>query len=215
MAEVEAALTRVESQLGAADFELFRRLVDTLVAVMAILNSSRAMLSRLRRLFGLQSSERSRDVLSDQADAAGDDSLQSTNASDSDDALARSNEPPPNETPKGHGRLPSSVYKAATQVTLDHESLKSGDQCPGCKSGKLYVLKEAARYLRIFGQPVLRGTCWNCQRLRCGSCGHVYTARPPPEARGPKFDETAVVMIALCATAWACRTTAWRRCRST
>src|SRR5690606_1914038 len=46
--------------------------------------------------------------------------------------------------------------------------------------------------------PVLRGTCWNCQRLRCGSCGHVYTARPPPEARGPTFDETAVVMIALC-----------------
>ena len=102
MAEVEAALARVESQLGAADFELFRRLVDTLVAVMAILNSSRAMLSRLRRLFGLQSSEKSRDVLGDQAGAAAAE-LPSTNASDGGAAFAPDNESPPNEEPKGHG----------------------------------------------------------------------------------------------------------------
>jgi hypothetical protein len=53
MTDVEAALTRVQSQLGPADYDLFRRLVNTLAAVTSILNSQRAMIARLRRLFGL------------------------------------------------------------------------------------------------------------------------------------------------------------------
>ena len=48
------------------------------------------------------------------------------------------------------------------------------------------------------GQPVLAALCWDCQRLRCSACGHVYTALAPEEAQGPKFDESAVSMIALC-----------------
>jgi transposase len=59
-------------------------------------------------------------------------------------------------------------------------------------------LKEPAQLLRIVGQPMLAALCWNCQRLRCNACGHVYTARAPEEAQGPKFDESAVSMIALC-----------------
>lgn len=205
MTEVEAALARVEAQLGSADYQLFRRLVNTLLAATAIVNSSRAMLSRLRRLFGLQSSERSRDILGDQgsdsAAAAEDDSSvtdeETDDSSDVSQAASDDAQQPPSEPRKGHGRLPASVYKAATHIAVSHQTLKSGDKCPDCP-GKLYELREPAQYLRIFGQPVLRGTCWDCQRLRCGSCGHVYTARPPPEAQGPKFDETAVAMIALC-----------------
>src|SRR5688572_5669985 len=69
MTAVEAALARVQTQLGPADYDLFRRLVNTLTAVTAILHSHRAMLARLRRLFGLSTSEKSRDVLKGQ-DAA-------------------------------------------------------------------------------------------------------------------------------------------------
>jgi hypothetical protein len=62
----------------------------------------------------------------------------------------------------------------------------------------LYELKEPGRVLRIVGQPVLAAVCWDCQRLRCSACGEVYTAPAPKEAQGPKFDETAVSMLALC-----------------
>ncbi len=72
-----------------------------------------------------------------------------------------------------------------------------GERCPSCTSGKLYEFKDPARFLRIFGQPLLSATCWDCQRLRCSGCGSVHTAKAPAEAQGPKFDETAAAMIAL------------------
>lgn len=206
MTEVEAALARVQSQLGAKDFELFRRLVNTLAAVTAIVSSQRAMLARLRRLFGLSSSEKSRAVLG--KDKHGNtDGSDSSNPSTSDaehngEAEASSGETPAaadtRDKRKGHGRLPASVYEAATHIAVPHQSLHVGGECPGCRRGKLFDLREPAQYLRIRGQPLLAGTCWNCQRLRCSSCGRVHTAKPPAEALGPKFDESSVAMLALC-----------------
>jgi transposase len=205
MTEMEAALTRVQSQLGPADYDLFRRLVNTLAAVTSILNSQRAMIARLRRLFGLGSSERSRNVLGkdklapDSTPSSSEDAPTSTgsqgDSTSSEPATATPAEP---DKPKGHGRLPVSMYKAAEHIAVPHASLCVGGACPRCRFGKLFELKEPAQYLRIFGQPLLSGTCWNCQRLRCSSCGYVHTAKPPSEALGPKFDTTAIAMIALC-----------------
>jgi transposase len=81
---------------------------------------------------------------------------------------------------------------------VTHESLAPGCGCPDCCRGKLYDLKEPASILRIVGQPALAALRWDCQRLRCNTCGKVYTAKAPQEAQGPKFDETAVSMLALC-----------------
>jgi transposase len=203
MHEVEAALGRVKTQLGQADFDLFKRLVSTVLAVTAIVNSQRSMLARLRRLFGLSSSEKTRNVLAGQDASAAPTGHDNETGTTPDAAPA---EPEPGSTPavperpkrKGHGRLPASVYEAATQVAVPHERLLIGGPCPDCRSGKLYELKEPARILRIVGQPLLAGICWNCQRLRCSSCGSVHTARAPAEAQGPKFDQTAVAMLALC-----------------
>ena len=202
MTAVEAALVRVQTQLGPADYDLFRRLVNTLAAVTSILNSHRAMLARLKRLFGLSSSERSRDVLRDQ-DVTVDAGTQSdsneatfADADTSADERAASTSSG-REKRKGHGRLPASLYEAATHIPVAHQRLNVGGCCPDCRSGKLYELKQPAQYLRIFGQPIFSGTCWDCQRLRCSSCGSVHTARAPAEAQGPKFDETAVAMLAL------------------
>jgi len=190
----------VKTQLGSADFELFRRLFNTLVAVTAILKSSRAMLSRLRRLFGLQGSERSRDILEGSTEASaegendGEKDTPTSSEATTDDAKSA---PRGRSSRKGHGRLPSSEYETATHVAVIHDELHPGGACPDCRRGKLYELNEPARMLRIFGQPMLRATCWDCQRLRCSSCGCVHTAQAPPEARGPKFDATAIATIAL------------------
>ena len=43
--------------------------------------------------------------------------------------------------PKGHGRNAAVEYTGADQVKVPHESLKPGDNCPGCLSGKLYEMK--------------------------------------------------------------------------
>jgi transposase len=73
----------------------------------------------------------------------------------------------------------------------------TGAACPCCHCGKLYELREPARWLRIVGQAPLAAICWDCQRLRCSTCGHVYTARAPDEAQGEKYAETAAGMLAL------------------
>jgi hypothetical protein len=208
MHEVEAALGRVKTQLGQADFDLFKRLVSTVLAVTAIVNSQRSMLARLRRLFGLSSSEKTRNLLTgqDASDATTGSENETGTTPGADPTEPTTEQPEPGSPPtvpehpkrKGHGRLPASVYEAANQVSVRHERLLVGGPCPDCRSGKLYELKEPARILRIVGQPLLAGTCWNCQRLRCSSCGSVHTARAPAEAQGPKFDHTAVAMLALC-----------------
>lgn len=203
MTEVEAALARVQAQLGPKDFELFRRLVNTLAAVTAIVSSQRAMLARLRRLFGLSSSEKSRDVLGKDKHGDADGASECpSGAGGNTEVNERSSEAPPaqdtGDKRKGHGRIPTSVYEAATHIAVPHQSLHVGGACPACRSGKLFDLRDPAPYLRIVGQPLLAGTCWDCQRLRCSSCGHVHTAKPPAEALGPKFDESAVAMLALC-----------------
>jgi hypothetical protein len=169
--EVEAALVRVQAQLGEQDFQLFRRVVDTWLAVMAVVNSSRLMLSRLRRLFGLSSTEKTSAVLRAancappaaapaQADTLEAEAAQLTQASSGElgNSQPAPDEPVQDAPAKGHGRLPASVYKAASQVTVDHQSLKRGDPCPACRSGNLYELADRARYIRIIGQPVLQAT---------------------------------------------------------
>lgn len=172
--------------------------------VMRLVRAQRTSIARLRRLFGLSASEKTRQVTgAGSADSAGSDKepaadgAPQADASAGDAAVGGSTETSASK-PKGHGRLGASDYPTATQHAVLHAELKVGELCPLCERGKLYELKEPARIVRIVGQPLLAALCWNCQRLRCAACGHVYTAKAPQQAQGPKFDETAVSMIALC-----------------
>jgi transposase-like protein len=199
MAQIEGVLERIRPQIAEADFDLVRRLVATVNFVMTVVRGQRAIISRLRRIFGVSSSEKTDAVL-----AAGNQHGTEGDAPPSTGTSATTPEPSsPGRgasptAPKGHGRVPVEAYANATQTSVAHESLTSGCGCPDCRRGKLYDLKEPASILRIVGQPVLAALRWDCQRLRCSTCGKVYTAKAPPEAQGPKFDETAVSMLALC-----------------
>jgi hypothetical protein len=62
-AQVEAALAGIKPQVEAQDFELVARLWSTLVLVMRLVRAQRASIARLRRLFGLSSSEKTRAVV--------------------------------------------------------------------------------------------------------------------------------------------------------
>lgn len=187
--QVEATLARIKPQLEAQDFELIARLWSTLMLVMRMVRAQRASIARLRRLFGLPSSETTRGVTGTATPSADD----ATHAQAADDGATAEK-----SKPKGHGRLGVSDYPTAKHHAVLHAELKVGERCPLCERGKLYELQEPARILRILGQPLLCAHCWDCQRLRCSACGHVFTAQAPPEAQGPKFEETAVAMVALC-----------------
>jgi hypothetical protein len=212
--ELHELLARIESVLPKKDFELIRSLVETLVVFTRAIREKGSTIARLRRLLGFRSSEKTADILN--KEGAGLDQECSTSSSNSDTDQSEQTEPgdtagttsgdsspgtgasgQPGAPPKGHGRIPASAYTGAEHIYVPHGTLHVGCTCPGCSRGKLYQLLDPPPVVRIVGQSPLAATCWDPEKLRCSGCGLVFTASLPPEARGPKYAESAVAMMAL------------------
>jgi len=190
--DVEQMLARATAQMTPQDATLIKALFDSLVQMLALVRERGTSIARLRRLFGLSGSEKLSSVLPPSSDApavAGDPP-----AAPAADAPAEKPEKP---KPKGHGRIPAAAYGAAQHIPVAHADLHAGDRCPGCECGKLYRLKDPAPIVRLVGSAPLVAKCWDCESLRCSTCGVVHTARAPAEAQGPKYDETAASMLAV------------------
>lgn len=103
-----------------------------------------------------------------------------TNAVLPDTAGETSEDKAPEKKPKpGHGRNGASAFKGAENIAVPHAQLKSGDRCPDCEQGKVYVQKEPKPLVRVIGQAPLTATVYNLERLRCNGCGQVFTAQEP------------------------------------
>lgn len=221
MAAIERVLERANALLPPEDVELLRGLLDTLLRLTKLVRERGTSIARLRRLFGLSGSEKSRDISPSQPDCA-DPSPAPSEAStglaqapsEASTGLAQPEQDPsaippvpappakPAEKPpikkrKGHGRMPAAAYLAARHINVAHPSLRAGNPCPKCDRGNLHRLNKPAPIVRIVGSPPLVATCWDCERLRCATCGALYTARAPEEAQGEKYDETAASIISL------------------
>jgi transposase len=103
---------------------------------------------------------------------------------------------PPAEGALGHGRNGAQAFSGARKVSISHQQLASGERCPDCGQGKVYVQKEPKALVRIVGQAPLAATIYELQRLRCNACGQVFTVQEPEGAGPEKYDETAAAMIA-------------------
>jgi len=201
-------LERIRAVVCDDDYHLIEALATTVIEMTRELRKTHATLTRVRRLFGLTGNEKTAHIKADVANPASQTAHpavepQDAPASDPSDGPAAAESapepsaPPTKEKRKGHGRVPASAYRAAQHVTVDHESLRRGDSCPLCTQGRVYELAAPATLVRIVGRAPLGAACFHCKQLRCGACGHVFTARPPPEAQGEKCDESASSMIAV------------------
>jgi len=115
------------------------------------------------------------------------------------DGEGKKDEGAPDEGPKkGHGRNGADKYEGAETILVQHESLKPGDPCPvpRCK-GKLYEYVPPAVLIRIVGRSPVGATVSKLQRLRCGDCNTVFTAKPPEGLGTEKYDATAASIIAV------------------
>lgn len=210
VAEVEALLARIEPRITRADHECLKSLVGTLVEVTRLARQRGATIARLRRMLGQTSSERTANVVGANG-AAAPASNGGPTASGQDPPVTEeppsraSQDTPANDTGggdksgdkprrKGHGRVPGAAY-ASERIAVPHPTLCTGQPCPACAHGTLYARKEPASCVRVFGQAPLVALRWDCACLRCSGCGHVFTARLPEEARGPKYSESAAGMM--------------------
>jgi len=163
--------------------------MDTLAFVTAELETKQTSLDRLRRLLFGATTETTRTILGRGATpgAPGPEARPRAEAGLSSAGPAR----------PGHGRTGAAAYTGADTVTIAHPSLRRGDRCPGCPTGKIYPLAEPATLVRITGMAPLGATVYACERWRCNLCGEVFTAPAPEGVGAAKYDATATTMVGL------------------
>ena len=177
--------------LGLSDEECAKleAAIETLEFVFGQLDQKTLSLARLRSLFGLATSEKTRTVVGDAAKPAQPETAKPEPGAE------------PTASPEavpGHGRNGVDDYPGAETIEVPHECLKSGDACPDCEKGKVYEQKHRPRVLlRVTGQAPIKATVVKLQAFRCNLCGKVFTARAPDGLGDEKYDATAAAMIGL------------------
>ena len=161
---------------------------ESFLWVLGELEKKNASLKRLRQAFSINTkqTEKTSEVLKGADDAE----------SSSSDAGEKDEKDGKKKKPKGHGRNGTAAYKGAEKISVPHESLRPQDPCPACGDGTLYR-QEPLRLIRLKGQAPISATLLEKERLRCGLCGKVFTAKTPAEFGKKKYDETSASMIAL------------------
>ncbi|HEX5050434.1 MAG TPA: IS66 family transposase [Planctomycetota bacterium] len=191
MDDLEQIIERSRSgALSEADRSKLSQTVATLAWLQQEIANKDVTLARLRSLFGLSTSEKTKDVLANAVAAAvgGHEPAKGSNGAGA-----------AGQKSKGHGRNAASDY-IAERIRVPHESLKPGDPCPCCptgKQGKVYGLAKPRQLVRVVGRPPLTATVHELERLRCNLCGEVFVAKAPPGVGEQKYDATAASMIAL------------------
>ena len=149
--ELQARLERArQAPLTAEDYLQLKAALETLAYLTHLLEDRHTTIERLRQmLFGARS-EKTRQVLPTQPRAG-----------------QQSNRPEPaagQKKPPGHGRHGARAYSGATQIKVDHPSLKSGDSCPECLKGKVYGQKIPAFLVRVRGQAPIQATVYELEK---------------------------------------------------
>ncbi len=205
MDKLDEILRRIEAkELRADDYETIRTVIESYVGLFYAVGDKNTTIARLRKMLFGAKTEKTAAVVGDSRDsqaslppdavastaAAGEGEAASTSTSEAETAA---------KTPgKNHGRNGADAYTGARKVEVRHESLQPGDPCPQCEMGTLYDTGRPGVLVRLVGQAPVGAAVYYLQKLRCGLCGVVFTAEPPPGVdTEEKYDATVGSMIAL------------------
>lgn len=182
--ELTAIIQRAEvGPISAAESAKLKALVETFALLTAELQSKQTSVERLQRMLFGASTEKTQTVLGETPLSAAEISLPDPARTD--------------DKAEGHGRNAAAAYTGASKVQIEHLSLHGGDACPGCHSGKVYLMNEPAKLVRVRAMAPLQATVYECTRLRCGLCGEVYTAEAPEGVGPEKYDASCGAMVGL------------------
>jgi hypothetical protein len=203
MDELKQILQRVRMALGEEDYKVMNAVVETLSYLTHLAKDKQA--AEIYRILGSSKSEKTRKILRVlQIESAADSEPadDATVPEKSAETAAESSPPDGHERPagskkkaKGHGRNGADDYKGARQIPVSLESMKPGDRCP-CGKGNLYEIDDSP-LVRIVGQAPIHANIYHLERLRCNTCGDVFTAQAPEGVGPEKYDATSTAMVAL------------------
>ena len=209
--EVEALNVRItQSSLAEKDKKIIIAVLSFNFWLQGQLDRAKLTILRLKKIFGLPT-EKNPTTKSPQNDVTTDIATTSSPEpmadKDSTTEVAALNPPlkqknkPQFDPTKNHGRYCANDYTGCPQVFISHAHLKVGDSCPDCKVGDIHGKLYASlpqQIVRLFGSPLITGTRYVIEKLRCTLCGQQYAADVPPGiAATQKYDETARSAIAI------------------
>ena len=180
-AERDAFLARVCTRVNPEDYRMIEAMCHVLPQIVASIEQERMTIQKLRHLvFGAKTEQTDR-------------VCPPTSPTKPGSLL------PPLPKPKrqGHGRIKAKDYTGARWVEVPHPTLQAGCRCPLCAKGAVRAQKTKAIILRIEASPPIAATGYELARLRCDTCGAVFTAPAPAEAGQEKYAPSVAVMIAL------------------
>ena len=178
---------RGELSVSTEDAAMIESLAETVVVLSEAVEQKSASIRRLLRLlFGAKTESKERLFGKHKDDEDPPDGA----------AAEKSGSIPPKPKAKGHGRNGAAAYTGAERVSVEHPELSAGEPCPDCGRGKLREL-DPSPLVHVRAQAPITATVYECQRLRCNTCGKVFTAPGPASAVQHKYDRSVGVMIAL------------------
>lgn len=177
-AEREAFLQRVGSTTSPEDYRRIEAMSGALPEILALIGQDPMTLRKLRHLIFGPKTEKTHQV------------CPAATVSAPAPAAAKPRR-------KGHGRIKARDYTGARWVEISHAQMKPGEVCPLCSQGNVRRQKSKALALRIAGSPPISATGYAMERLRCDTCGEVFTAPTPPEAGTEKYAPSVGAMVAL------------------
>jgi hypothetical protein len=177
--ELDALVEQARPALDDAGYQKLKAAVRTLSVMTAMLESPGTTVQSLRNMFGRGTNEKTATVLKN--------------------AGIHTEKPSAPARPKapGHGRNGANAYRGAHRVQVPHPSLRSGDRCPDCQQGKVYLQREPGVLVRLIGRAPIEATIYALEKLRCNLCGEVFTAKAPDGIGSEKYDMTVGSMIAI------------------
>ncbi len=182
--QLKAIIERAHNEpLTDKDCQLLLSVSETLCYVTDQLEKKSISIARLRKLLFGASTETLKN-------------LEDQHATDSQDPDKHSPTEPKTKA-KGHGRNGADDYTGAQKVNIPHEIFKPGDPCPDCLKGTLYEMAKPGKVVRVTGQAPLQATVYKLQKLRCGLCSKIFTAKAPKGVGSEKYDAKSVSMMAM------------------
>jgi transposase len=196
--QIDDLLKRIKTVLQPGDYDVIAAVFNSLAYLKQAYHSKTASIQRLVRMIFGPRTEKTKTIIKDK-DVPADDQHHDLAAGEGNgDPGGKTGKPDdePEKKRKGHGRNSAKDYSGAEKKDVFHPHLNSGDGCPHC-NGKVYKMQEPGQVIRFFGQAPVGATVWQLEKFRCNLCGQVYTPDLPEQAKGPKYDPTAVAAIAV------------------
>jgi transposase len=204
VAQLELLVARIEQgALEQEDLRTMRAVLESYFYVTQLIDKKSTTIARLRKLLFGETTEKTAGVTGrDERGAAADGQSAAGADCPPEGSPAESSQPSSGDqqrttTKKGHGRNGADDYPGAERVKVRHASLTPGATCPECGQGTVYERTRPGVLIRFIGQPPVKATIYELQKLRCHLCGKIFTAQAPDEAGQRKYGATAASMIGL------------------